>query len=268
MITAYPIVYVLSMSFSGESHILLQDIWLLPKDISIESYNLLFKNNDIWVAYYNTIEYTVLGTLIGLSGTVALAYAVSQKTFRYRRAVIWYMMFTMFFSGGMIPLYVLINQMNMINTAWAIVLPGAVNAWNMVIARTYMTTIPVSLIESARIDGAKEYTILTRIIIPLAKPIIAVLALYLIVGYWNTYFSALLYLEDTKLQPLQNYLQRLLYDYSGATAGTGGATIQKSMQVEQLKYSSIVVAMFPIMCIYPFFQKYFVKGIMIGSIKE
>lgn len=262
LITLYPIVYILSMSLSGSAHILKQDIWLLPKDFSFESYKLLFKESAIWVAYYNTIKYTVLGTVVGLSGTVALAYAVSQKTFRYRRIVIWYMMFTMFFSGGMVPLYVLINQLNMINTPWAIVLPGAINAWNMVIARTYLTTLPASLVESARLDGASEFTVLWRIIVPIAKPIIAVLALYLIVGYWNTYFTAVLYLEDIKLQPLQNYLHTLLYtsDFSG----TSGA----SLQVEMLKYSSIVIAMFPIMCIYPFFQKYFVKGIMVGSIKE
>lgn len=262
LITLYPIVYILSMSLSGSAHLLKQDIWLFPKDFSFESYKLLFKESAIWVAYYNTIKYTVLGTVVGLSGTVALAYAVSQKTFRYRRIVIWYMMFTMFFSGGMVPLYVLINQLNMINTPWAIVLPGAINAWNMVIARTYLTTLPASLVESARLDGASEFTVLWRIIVPIAKPIIAVLALYLIVGYWNTYFTAVLYLEDIKLQPLQNYLHTLLYtsDFSG----TSGA----SLQVEMLKYSSIVIAMFPIMCIYPFFQKYFVKGIMVGSIKE
>ena len=268
--TLYPIIYVVSMSFSSAQHILMQDVWLLPKELSIDSYKVLFKNTDIWVAYWNTIVYTVLGTAIGLVATVMISYAISQKKFRYRRVVTWFVMITMFFSGGIIPTYILMNQLHLINTIWAIVLPSAVTAWNVIIGRTYFASLPGALIESARIDGAGEIRILWDIIVPISKPIIAVLALYMIVGYWNTYFNALLYLDDSSMHPLQNYLQKILcsFDFAGAAAGGGSVGIQTSQIVEQLKYSSIVVAMFPIMCIYPFLQKYFVKGIMIGSIKE
>ena len=272
MITLYPIVYVLSMSFSSARHVMLQDVWLLPKGPTLASYKLLLQNNDIWVAYYNTVWYAVVGTLIGLFCTITISYAISRKRFHHRRIVTWFVMFTMFFSGGIVPTYILINQLHLDNTRWAIVLPSAVVAWNIVIARTYFASLPESLIESAYIDGASEFRILRSIILPLSKPIVAVLALYLIVGFWNTYFTALLYLDDTKLQPLQNYLQKLLFNFDFANSTTGASSgnlgAQRGLQVEQLKYSTIVVAMFPIMCIYPFLQKYFVQGIMIGSIKE
>ena len=267
--TLYPILYVLSMSFSSLEHLILQDVWLLPKDFTFESYALLFQTPDLWIAYKNTIVYTVLGTSIGLICTVALSYAVSQKNFYFRRVVIWFFMITMFFSGGVVPSYILINQLHMINTPWAIALPGAVTAWNMIITRTYFATISPSLFESASLDGAGEIRKLIWIALPVAKPIIAVLALYLIVGYWNTYFSAVLYLEQVELMPIQNYLQTILSDgnAAGGTPGQGG-TIGGAVQMEQLKYSSIVVAIFPIMMVYPFLQKYFAAGIMVGSIKE
>ena len=271
LVTLYPIIYVLSMSLSSAKHILLQDVTFFPKEITTASYKMLFKTSDIWVAYRNTILYTVAGTLLGLICTIMIAYSVSQKNFRYRRVVIWYVMVTMFFSGGVVPLYILINSLGMMNTPWAIILPGAVSAWNIVIARTYFATLPDSLMESARIDGANEFRILLSIVVPVAKPILAVLALYMIVAYWNTYFSALLYLDQRPdLLPLQNYLQRLLEQAASTSKSIGaGSTIAETSQaVEQLKYSAIVVAMFPIMMIYPFLQKYFIKGIMVGSIKE
>ncbi len=266
--TLYPVVYILSMSFSSLEHLILQDVWLLPKDFTLEAYALLFKTSDLWVAYKNTIIYTFLGTAIGLTFTVALSYAVSQKNFYCRRIVIWFFMITMFFSGGVVPSYILINQLHLINSPLAIALPGAVTAWNMIITRTYFATISPSLFESASLDGAGEVRKLIFIALPVAKPIIAVLALYMIVGYWNTYFSALLYLEERELMPIQNYLQTILYDSNASGTPGQGSTIGGAMQIEQLKYSSIVVAIFPIMMVYPFLQKYFAAGIMVGSIKE
>lgn len=267
-ITLYPIVYILSMSFSSLEHLIVQDIWLLPKDFTLEAYGLLFKTSDLWLAYWNTIKYTFLGTVIGLVCTVSLSYAVSQKQFYLRRVVIWFFMITMFFSGGVVPSYILINQLGLINTPWAIALPGAVSAWYMVITRTYFATISPSLFESASLDGAGELRKLVFIAVPVAKPIIAVLALYMIVGYWNTYFAALIYLEDITLMPIQNYLQKILYTGNASGLPGMGGNINGAVQIEQLKYSSIVVAMFPIMMIYPFLQKYFAAGIMVGSIKE
>lgn len=266
IITLYPIMNVLSNSFSSLEHIIKQDIKFFPKDLSIESYKLLFSTNDIWVAYKNTIIYTLLGTSISLLVTVPVAYACSQKRFHFRRVVLWLIMFTMFFGGGMIPMYILIDALNMFNTPWAIVLPHAVVPSYVILARTYFYTIPASLFESADLDGANELKKLWFIGIPTAKPIIAVLALYLIVNYWNTYYTCMLYLDDIKLHPLQSYLQKILS--SSVQSDFGGGGNSSALQIEQLKYSAIVVAMFPIMSIYPFLQKYFVKGIMVGSIKE
>lgn len=260
----YPILYILSLSLSGAKHLLLQDVYVFPKEWTLASYRLLFSTKDIWVAYKNTVLYTLGGTVIGVGTTIPLSFAVSQRDFAGRRIVIWLVMITMFFSGGTVANYILISNLHLMDTVWAIILPGAVNAWNMIVARTYFLSIPSSLFESAQIDGAGAFKRLWYFAIPLAKPIIAVLTMYMIVGFWNTYFTSMLYLQNTALQPIQNYLDRLLNNADfGATDITGTATLQ----IEQLKYSAIVVTLFPIMMIYPFFQKYFVNGIMVGSIK-
>ncbi len=266
IITLYPIMNVLSNSFSSLEHIIKQDIRFFPKDFSLDSYRLLFDAKDIFIAYKNTIIYTVLGTSISLILTIPVAYACSQKSFHFRRIVLWIIMFTMFFGGGMIPMYILVDALCLFNTPWAIVLPHAIVPSYVILARTYFYTIPSSLFESAELDGANELKKLWYIGIPTAKPIIAVLALYLIVNYWNTYYTCMLYLDDVKLHPLQSYLQRIMD--SSVQSNLGGVGGSSALQMEQLKYSAIVVAMFPIMGVYPFLQKYFVKGIMVGSIKE
>lgn len=264
----FPVINVFSKSFSSEEHLLLNDIVFFPKGFTFASYKLLLQSNDIWVAYKNTIVYTLVGTLISMVCTLTLSYAVSQKNFGARRVVIWYVMITMFFSGGTIPVYILMINLRLIDTMWAIVLPGAVSAFNMIITRTYFATISSSVFEAASIDGASEFRKFLIIAVPLAKPIIAVLCLYQVVAFWNTYFSAVLYLDSISKQPLQNYLEKILSS-SDAGGGSGvGTGIGSITKIEQLKYSSIVVTMVPIMCLYPFLQKYFVQGIMVGSIKE
>lgn len=266
IVTLYPIMNVLSNSFSSLEHIIKQDVGFFPKSFTFDSYKLLFRTNDIWIAYKNTIIYTTLGTSISLLVTIPVAFACSQKNFYFRRIVLWIIMFTMFFGGGLIPTYILIDTLHMFNTPWAIVLPNAVVPSYVILARTYFYSLPASLFESAELDGANEFKKLWYIGFPTAKPIIAVLALYLIVNYWNTYYTCMLYLDDAKMHPLQNFLQKIIS--SSVQSDLGGAGGSSALQVEQLKYSAIVVAMFPIMSIYPFLQKYFVKGIMVGSIKE
>lgn len=267
-ICLYPALYVLAMSFSGETHLIIRDVYFLPKDFTLSSYELLFQTNEIWRAYGNTIVYTVLGTAIGMFATLTLAYSVSQRKFKGREIVIWCVLITMLFSGGMVPTYILVQGLGLMNTPWAIVLPGAVNAWNMIVARTYFTTISPSVFESASIDGASEFRKFFTIAIPLAKPIVAVLFMYLVVGFWNTYFTSMIYLNDVTLQPIQNYLQKFLETGNSSTGNSSSAgTSGSAITVEKLKYTVIVVAMFPIMLIYPFIQNYFVHGIMIGSVK-
>ncbi len=205
-ICLYPVLYVLSMSFSNEEHLILRDVYFFPKGFTFDSYALLFETNEIWRAYLNTIIYTVLGTLVGMTATLTLAFAVSQKKFHGRKIVIWGVMFTMLFSGGMVPTYILVQGLGLMDTPWAIVLPGAVNAWNMIVARTYFMTISPAIFESASIDGASEFRKFWTIALPLSKPIVAVLFMYLVVGFWNTYFTSMIYLNDVTLQPIQNYL--------------------------------------------------------------
>ena len=265
-ICLYPVLYVLSMSFSGEEHLILRDVYFFPKGFTFDSYALLFDTSEIWRAYLNTIRYTVLGTFVGMAATLTLAYAVSQKRFRGRKIVVWSVMVTMLFSGGMVPTYILVQGLGLMNTPWAIVLPGAVNAWNMIVARTYFMTISPSIFESASIDGASEFRKFRTIAMPLSKPIVAVLFMYLIVGFWNTYFTSMIYLNDVTLQPIQNYLQKLLD--SGDSSGNASGASSSAIAVEKLKYAAIVITMFPIMMIYPFVQKFFVYGIMVGSVKE
>lgn len=265
-ICLYPVLYVLSMSFSSEEHLILRDVYFFPKGFTFDSYALLFETNDIWRAYLNTILYTVLGTFVGMAATLTLAFAVSQKRFHGRKIVIWSVMFTMLFSGGMVPTYILVQGLGLMDTPWAIVLPGAVNAWNMIVARTYFMTISPAVFESASIDGASEFRKFWTIALPLSKPIVAVLFMYLVVGFWNTYFTSMIYLNDVTLQPIQNYLQKLLE--SGDSTGNTSGSSSSAIAVEKLKYAAIVITMFPIMLIYPFVQKFFVYGIMVGSVKE
>lgn len=191
-----------------------------------------------------------------------------EKIFDYEKAAYVFISFTMFFSGGMIPLFIIVNKLGLYDSRWSMILPVAVNAWNLIIARTYFQGLPEGLIESAKLDGANDFQVLWKIIIPLSKPILAVLALFSAVGHWNAYFNAVLFLPSPQKQPLQIYLQKLLINMSDAAAGNTQFGLNRSMQVIQLRYSTIIVVILPIICVYPFLQKYFVQGVMIGAIKE
>lgn len=268
-ITLYPFIYVISMSISNPIHVLRQEIYLFPKGFSLGAYKLVFDNPDVWRAYYNTVWYTLVGTTVNVFMTVIGAYPLSRKTFIGRDFFMFLIAFTMFFSGGMIPSFLLVRSLGLYNTRWALILPGAVNAWYLIIARTYFqSSIPDSLIDAAKIDGCNDISILFRIVLPLSSPIIAVLALYYAVGHWNAFFGALLYLPDKNLQPIQLYLVRVLIQASPELLGQLQDEFARSAYFIQLKYAVIIITILPIICIYPFLQKYFVKGVMIGAIKE
>jgi putative aldouronate transport system permease protein len=267
--TLYPFIYILSMSVSEQRAVMAREVWLLPKGFSLASYYLVFENKEIWQVYGNTLWNTVVGTGINLLLTVMGAYALSRKEFAVRNSIMFYIAITMFFSGGLIPSFLLVNNLGLYNTRWAMVIPGAVNAWNLIIARTYFqSSLPDSLPESAKMDGCTDFGILFRIVLPVSLPIIAVLTVFYSVGHWNAWFNALLYLSDETLHPLQLYLRKILIMNSPDMLQGMEDAFERVAYAVQLKYASIIVATLPILCIYPFVQQYFVKGVMLGAIKE
>lgn len=269
--TLYPFVFIISSSFSNTVAILKQEVFLWPVGFNLDSYKMVFSSSDILTAYYNTIWYTVVGTAISVLLTAGCAYPLSRKTYSMRSPIMLYIAVTMFFSGGLIPFFLLITQLGMYDTRWAIVIPGAVSAWNLIIARVFLqTTIPDELTEAACIDGANEVVIFFKIVLPLSLPIIAVLSVFYGVGHWNNFFGPLIFLSNDKLFPLSLYLRRILITGARAYQQTEGFvdTLQSAAMAAKVKNAAIVVTILPIICVYPFLQKYFVKGMMIGAIKE
>lgn len=269
-ITLYPIIYVLSMSISAPEYVYRLEVVLFPKGFSLGSYTYLFEKGTIFQYYLNTILYTIFGTLFGMVMTVAAGYVMAQKDFSGRKPIMIIFMITMFFSGGMIPSFLLVRNLGMYDTRWAMIIPGAVGTYYIILARTFFLSLPQSLFDAARIDGADDLQVLCRLVLPLSLPIISVLLLYYAVGKWNSYFNALLYVPSKKYQPLQLYLVNLLVQNNADLNQVMGSDElnERGMTMLQLKYTAIIVSIFPIMCVYPFLQKYFVKGVMIGAIKE
>jgi len=267
-VTLYPFLYTFSMSISDPMRAIAKQVWLFPKGFSLATYKLAFENQQIYTAYMNTIIYTVSGTSLNLVLTLMGAYALSRKQFFIRDPLMFFIAFTMFFSGGMIPSFLLVTQLGIYNTRWAMILPSAVNAYNLIIARTFFSTISDSLEESAKLDGANDIHIMLRIFIPLSKAIAAVMVLFYAVGHWNSYFNALLYLPSSKLIPLQLFLFRVVVKNETAMMMMGiGDAFERSIATMLLKYAVIIVTILPIICVYPFAQKYFMRGVMIGAIK-
>ncbi|CAM4341434.1 putative aldouronate transport system permease protein [Paenibacillus endophyticus] len=275
IIVAYPVVYMISASISDPKLVGSGEMWLLPKGITFEGYERVFQNKSIWTGYGNTILYTVVGTAINLFVTLPAAYALSRKDFAGRNFFMGMFMVTMFFGGGLVPSYLLIKELGMVNTIWAIVIPSAASIWNIIVARTFFqSSIPKELQEAAQIDGCSNIRLFMKIILPLSMPIIAVMALFYGVGNWNSYFSALIYLNDAAKYPLQLVLRQILVlqemsaQGGGAIdASTASALNSKAEIAALVKYSVIIVATAPIIAVYPFLQRYFVQGVMIGSVK-
>lgn len=267
--TIYPFIYVFSMSISSPAEVIAMKVWLWPKGFSLESYGMLLDNPNVWRSYYNTIWYTVVGTAINIFVTVTFAYPLSRRDFFARGFFMVMLAITMFFSGGLIPEFLLIQKLELYNTRWAIVLPAAMSVWTAIMARVYFqTAIPDGLTEAAKIDGCSDVGILFRVVMPVSLPIVSVIALYSAVGFWNSFFSALIYLPDAKLQPLQVYLMKVLIQNSPDLNQQFEDSVARNMYATQLKYSVIIVSIVPIICSYPLLQKYFVKGAVVGAIKE
>jgi putative aldouronate transport system permease protein len=271
IITAYPFIYVIFASFS-DSNMLVSHTGLLfqPLGLQIDAYKMVFSNPNILSGYGNTLLIVIGGTAINLMFTSLGAYALSRKGLMLIRPLTIAIVFTMFFSGGLIPVYLLVyNGLNLGNTLWALILPTAISTFNLIVMRTSFAAVPDSLIESGRIDGAGEFTILLKIVLPLSMPVIAVMILYYGVAHWNSWFSAMIYLRDRELYPLQLILREILIQNSvdSMTSAAGGSDDKYSIG-ESIKYATIVIATVPILLVYPFLQKYFAKGVMVGAIKE
>ena len=260
----YPVLVIISGSFSDSEMLLRNAVGIIPKGFTIANYKALFKMEVIWSAYLNTIVYTIAATFFGVLFTMMGAYPLSKKHFVGRSFWNKMLLFTMLFSGGLIPSYLVVSQLGWINTVWSICIPGAVSAWYVILARTFFESIPSSMEESAKIDGANDLQVLGRIYIPLSKPIMATLALYFAVGKWNDFFGPLIYLTRRNMQPLALLLRNwLILDDSQSSME------QQMQQISQAarNYTAIVATTLPIICVYPFIQKYFAKGMMIGAIK-
>lgn len=265
----FPLLHILSASFSSPSAVTSGKVWLWPVDFSLIGYKAVFQNSDILVGFGNSFFYTIVGTLVNVSFTAMLAYPLARKTFYGRGLIMILLVFTMFFDGGLIPNYLLVKSLGMVNTRWAMIIPGALAVFQVIIARTFFQSIPEELAEAADMDGCSDMRFFLRIVLPLSKPILAVLFLMYAVGHWNAYFNALIYLKDSSMFPLQIFLRNILIlnsENSDMLTNVNSLLVQQGLK-DLLKYSLIVVSTAPVLIIYPFVQKHFVKGVMIGSLK-
>ena len=271
IIVLYPLVYIVSCSFSSGDALMTGRVRFLPVDPTLDSYKAVFKYDSIWVGYANSLVYTIGGTIISIALTLFAAYPLSRDDFRGKGILTGLFLFTMMFSGGLIPSYLLIKNLGLIDSMWAIILPGAVSAYNVIVARTYFKqTIPNELLEAAQMDGCTDFKFFRSIVVPLSTPIIAVLCLWTAVGIWNSYFNPMIYINSEEKYPLQLVLRKilLLSQVNLNSSNVDPAVIQQNMYLsEMLKYGTIIISTLPLMLIYPFVQKYFVKGVMVGSVK-
>ena len=267
---AYPLIYVFSASMSDPRSVISGKMWLWPVDITFDGYRAVFRNSRIVTGFQNSLFYTVVGTFISVTLTILAAYPLSRKDLAGRNVIMFLFVFTLLFGGGLIPTYLVVREVGMLNTRWALIIPAALSVYNMIITRTFFqSTIPDELLEAAQLDGCSDFRFVKDVVIPLSGPIIAVNALFYAVGQWNQYFNALIYLTNPDLFPLQLILREILVqnqvDFS-QISDVNQLMARQQLQ-DLLKYSLIVVASAPVLIIYPFVQKHFVRGVLIGSLK-
>ncbi|MFI2857747.1 carbohydrate ABC transporter permease [Paenibacillus sp. JSM ZJ436] len=273
LVVLYPLVYVVSASISDPQYVNTGQMWLWPIDITLDGYRRVLDNPDIWIGYRNTIIYTLLGTSLNLLLTIPCAYALARKDLYGRNVISGIFLLTMFFNGGLIPTYLIIKNLNLLDTPWVLIVVGGASVWNLIVARTFFqNTIPRELEEAAEVDGCSHFSLFLRIIIPISGPIIAVMALFYGVGHWNQYFNALMYLQDRSLFPLQLFLREILIvNEMNANMMMDGesmaAMAEQAKIADIIKYAVIIISALPLLILYPFLQRFFIKGILIGSIK-
>lgn len=265
-ICLYPLYFILIASISDIRAVNSGEVLLLPKGITFAGYKLMLEKKEIWIGYANSIFYTVVGTIIRLAVTISLAYTLSRRTLPFRKQLNLFFIIPMFIGGGLIPSYLLINSLELVDTYTFMVIRGCVSVGDMIICRTFFEeTIPLEVIEAAKIDGSGEMRLYTRIVLPLSKSILAVMTLYFAVAHWNDYYAALIYLRDSNKYPLQLVLRNLLN--STKLTSVADEITQATLDLQSMKYGVIMVASVPVLALYPFVQKHFVKGVMIGAIK-
>ena len=271
VVIGYPLAYVLSASFSSANAVIENQVWLWPVHWSLLGYRAVFQYQEVWTGYLNSLIYTVGTAILSVSLTIMIAYPLSRQTFYGRKIWVWLLLFALMFNGGLVPFYLLVKDLGMLNTRWSMIVPGALSIFSIIVAKTFFqSTIPNDLYEAAQIDGASDIRFMWQIVIPMSEPIIAVLVLWSVVGTWNSYFNALLFLNSQSLYPLQLVLRQLLIlgNVTASGLGMAGATVSaRQMQrfqdmSELLQYSLIIVSTAPMLIIYPFAQRYFMKGIM------
>ncbi len=268
LIMIYPILYVVFASLS-DSNALMQYSGLIfsPIGFNTTAYEAVFKNPMIWSGYKNTLYILVFGVSLNMVMTTVAAYVLSRKGLPGKNAMMFFIVFTMYFGGGLIPFYLTVKNLGMYDSLWALILPGAVSAYNMIIMRTSFCGIPDSLEESAMLDGANHLYIMVRIVVPLSKSVMAVMVLYYAVGHWNSWFNAMVFLRDRSKYPLQLVMQEILIQNDTSSMTTDSTLLERNSIAETIKYASIMVSTVPILLVYPFLQKYFVKGVLIGAVK-
>ncbi|WLW51580.1 carbohydrate ABC transporter permease [Streptomyces sp. YU58] len=266
VVTLYPFVNIIARSFSGERQIRAGEVALWPQGFNLTTYKIVFEDAMFWRNYGNTVLYTVVATAVAMVLTTCYAYVLSKRHLKGRTALVGIAVFTMFFTGGLIPNYVLITSLGLKNSVWAIALPNAISVFNLLVMKAFFESLPTELEEAAQIDGLSTYGVLLRIVLPLSKAVVATMVLFYSVSFWNSWFSAFLYMDKSELMPVTVYLRNLI---SGATTGgnAGAADAQLSQVGANIQAVTIVLTSLPILCVYPFVQRYFVSGVMLGAVK-
>ena len=272
-ITLYPMYYVLILSLSAPEFASTMRVYTIPKGFDLSAYEVLIKDMKMWRAYANTVLYVVPTTVLMIFTSSVVAYGLNYKKLIGRKFLTMFLLIPMYFSGGIIPSFLLMVRLGLYDTPFSQIIPACFSIWNIILVKAYFRSIPESLSEAAKIDGAGLLQIFTRVVIPLGKPIFAVIAVYTIVGVWNSWFNAMLYLPHTEWQPLQMYLRRVLIEATQSLkqvmdAATAREMAMRQLSNAQLKYAIIIITSLPVLCTYPLFQKYFVKGMVLGSLKE
>ena len=268
LIVLYPLYFIIIAAISDPDAVLKGEVILLPAGINLDGFAKILQRSDVWRGYLNTIIYTALTVILALVVTIPAGWALSRKTLPGKKFWMIYFIIPMFFGGGLIPFYNVMSSLDLTHTIWAVILPSILSVWNLFMTKTFFeSSIPTGLLEAAKIDGAGEFKIFGLLVLPLSKAIIAVMALYYAIGQWNSYFNAMIFLDDTNMYPLQLVLKEILLASESTTGGSGETMEEQYRLANQIRYVSVIVSSLPVMLLYPFVQKYFAQGVMIGSLK-